>query len=110
MNAITLDEDSDRWIFGLKQVNSFLDKTNSSWTRDGAGWILLDSGSMVHACPPDFGAGDVQKTMGATLRTVTGGVIEHYGQKNVEMTLGDCAIRGCDGGSGHGAAVGAGGG
>jgi hypothetical protein len=73
------------WIFGLA-CNS-LDAANSEW-------ILLDRGSMIHACGKGIAA-DVPMvpTSPRDLRSVTGSRINHYGKKVVDMQLGSSGQR-----------------
>ena len=52
-------ETEDQWVFGLRAVGAECNREQrvSSLQKGSREWVLLDSGSMVHACSPDI-AGD----------------------------------------------------
>ena len=53
-------------------------------------WLLLDSGSMVHACGLDVATDlPVKPSRQTTLQSVDGSGISHYGQKQICVTLGN---------------------
>ena len=56
---------------------------------DSDDWLLLDSGSMVHACGLDV-APDllVKPSRQTSLQSVDGSGITHFGQKQIAVTLG----------------------
>ena len=79
------------WCFGLREM--IVKKVSvCNGLNDGQSeWVLLDSGSMIHACSKETAIDvKVEKTlMKSKLQTVTGSSIAHYGRKNVELDLGD---------------------
>ena len=83
-------EDDVSWIFGLQEVPQ--GNVCEALTSHGdSGWVLLDSGSMIHACSKELAAdlGTEESVSRGKFQTVTGAQIGHYGKRVVPLILGD---------------------
>ena len=69
-------EERRQWIFAL-----------NSWNNDEKDMlILVDSGSMIHCCPPDFfPKASVTKSYELDIRAASGERLEHLGRKTVSL-------------------------
>ena len=79
------------WCFGLRAETVKTVSTCGGLNVGESEWVLLDSGSVIHACSKET-ATDVKiepTSMRSKLQTVTGSKIAHYGRKDVELDLGD---------------------
>jgi len=86
--------DDPLWLYGLRDDEVEV-HTCASLSKDApeSEWLLLDSGSMVHACRSSDGP-DVpaDRSKGAVLQAVNGDSVPQHGVKTMQLELGDEGI------------------
>jgi hypothetical protein len=78
------------WLYGLHEEIAEVQLACGALSSDSdPEWVLLDSGSMIHACRPED-ASDVatDPSRGVVLQAVDGSQVEHHGTRTVRLALG----------------------
>ena len=79
------DDDLGSWIFGITN-HTTIGSLKLGSNED----VLLDSGSMVHACAPRHAPDvNISPGTGQKMSAVNGSTLNDYGTKTIRLDLGD---------------------